>query len=93
MLQCIADGSNSVAPNSTEFTSNTLVDADECAFGIAVGANQRVTCNESISLHTNTVGNTADCSWNQYPPACGAVLLKKGSCCCVLSKPTRDRSD
>jgi concanavalin A-like lectin/glucanase superfamily protein/parallel beta helix pectate lyase-like protein len=71
----ISDGSVSLGSNNASFINNILVNTGGCAIGIATGTNQTVTGNLSISLNSNGGGQTADYIWNQYPPACGPVLL------------------
>ena len=71
----ISDSSVSLASNNASFINNILVNTGGCAIGIASGTNQTVTGNLSLSLNSNSGGQTADYVWNQYPPACGPVLL------------------
>jgi hypothetical protein len=71
----ISDGSNTTGSNNASFINNILVNTGGCAIGIAMGTDQTVTGNLSISLNSNGGGQTADYIWNQYTPACGPVLL------------------
>jgi Right handed beta helix region len=71
----IADASGTLASNNAIFKNNILVNTGQCAIGIASGAKLTVTGNKSISLNPESGGQTADYIWNQYPPACGPVLL------------------
>ena len=71
----IADGSNTIGSNNSSFISNILVNTGQCAIGIATGTTQTVINNRSISLNSDSGGQTADYIWSQYTAACGPVLL------------------